>query len=312
MTKIDIVHKNYLTHEIWGETHLREIFYGTSVFQQSSMNCIGSHVGGHAFALQHDTQATWRPKQLFACIMFDSYVQMCFKCYHVILSTISVKLKCKISVQEEVIHSFKNQILVTWPAIYEHPHIFKKMVQVWKTKALFFSLRYDPLIVFWRQNHITFIKMMSHDFYGNGLFSIFEDLGGWQPWMRWIHIAPIKGFSNLFTDTYMQSRERKDREILMQEETNFYTPRKIITNFTNCYCPRPPGKMQCYKSVIPWLCARYSLAMSRGSVGHGFNWLVHLTFGHRDTRKTSVFANCLTMYCKPFKNVMYVCIIYVT
>ena len=164
MTKIDIVRKNYLTHEIWEEKHLREIFYGTSVFQQSSMNCIGSHVGGHAFALQHDTQATWRPKQLFACIMFDSYAQMCFKRYHVIFSSISVKLKCKISVQEEVIHSFKNQILVTWPAIYEHPHIFKKMVQVWKTKALFFCLRYDPLIVFWRQNHITFIKLMSHDF----------------------------------------------------------------------------------------------------------------------------------------------------
>ena len=90
--------------------------------------------------------------------------------------------------------------------------------------------------------------------------------------MRWVHIAPIKGFLNLFTNTYMQSRERKDIEILMQEETNFYTPRKIITNFTNCFnCPRPPGKMQCYKSVIPWLCARYSLAMSRGSVGHGFN-----------------------------------------
>ena len=136
----------------------------------------------------------------------------------------------------------------------------------------------------------------------NGLFSIFEDLGGggggWQPWMRWVHIAPIKGF-NLFTNTCMQSRERKDIEILMQEETNFHTLRKIITNFTNRYCPCPPGKMQCYKSVIPWLCARYSLAMSRGSGGHGFNWLVHLTFGHRNTQKMSVFAYCPTMYCKP-------------
>ena len=39
------------------------------------------------------------------------------------------------------------------------------MVRVWKTKSLLFCLTYDPLMVFWRQNHITFIfiKMMSHD-----------------------------------------------------------------------------------------------------------------------------------------------------
>ena len=38
------------------------------------------------------------------------------------------------------------------------------MVGVWKTKSLLFGLRYDPLIVFQRQNHITFIfiKTMSH------------------------------------------------------------------------------------------------------------------------------------------------------
>ena len=39
------------------------------------------------------------------------------------------------------------------------------MVRVWKTKSLLFCWRYDPLIVFWRKNHITFIfiKTMSHD-----------------------------------------------------------------------------------------------------------------------------------------------------
>ena len=38
------------------------------------------------------------------------------------------------------------------------------MVRVWKTKWLLFCLRYDPLIVFQRQNHVTFIfiKTMSH------------------------------------------------------------------------------------------------------------------------------------------------------
>ena len=42
------------------------------------------------------------------------------------------------------------------------------MAQVWKTKSLLFCLRYDSLIIFWRQNHVTFIfiKMMPHDLLG--------------------------------------------------------------------------------------------------------------------------------------------------
>ena len=43
---------------------------------------------------------------------------------------------------------------------YELTH-FKKMVRVWKTKSLLFWLRYDPLIVFRRQNHITFMSHMT-------------------------------------------------------------------------------------------------------------------------------------------------------
>ena len=38
----------------------QSLFYGTLIFQQSSIICIGRHVGGHTLALQ------WRPKQLFA------------------------------------------------------------------------------------------------------------------------------------------------------------------------------------------------------------------------------------------------------
>ena len=34
MPKIDRAHKNYLTPEIQEGTHLREIFYGTLIFQQ--------------------------------------------------------------------------------------------------------------------------------------------------------------------------------------------------------------------------------------------------------------------------------------
>ena len=56
MPKIDIAHKQYLTREILEETYVREIFSGTLIFQQSSMICIGHHVGGHTVALQHGGQ----------------------------------------------------------------------------------------------------------------------------------------------------------------------------------------------------------------------------------------------------------------
>ena len=105
--KIDRARKNYLTSEIWEEKHLREIFYGTLIFQQSSMVCIG-----HALALQHGGQNYFL---LISCSTFHSYAQMCCKRYHIIFSTFSLKFKCKICVQREVIHNFKNHILVTWP-----------------------------------------------------------------------------------------------------------------------------------------------------------------------------------------------------
>ena len=115
MPKIDKVHKSYLIPEIWEETHLRETYYGTLIFQQStcSMICIGCHVGGHTLTLQHGGQNYFL---LVSCWTFASYAQMCCKRYHIIFSTFSLKFKCKISVQKEVIHSFKNHILVTWPA----------------------------------------------------------------------------------------------------------------------------------------------------------------------------------------------------
>ena len=56
MPKIDRAHKNCLAPAVWKETHLREIFYGTLIFQQRSMICIGRHVGGHTLALQHGGQ----------------------------------------------------------------------------------------------------------------------------------------------------------------------------------------------------------------------------------------------------------------
>ena len=50
MPKIDRAHKNYHTPEIWKETHLTKIFYGTLILRQSSMICIGSHGGGHTLS----------------------------------------------------------------------------------------------------------------------------------------------------------------------------------------------------------------------------------------------------------------------
>ena len=110
MPKIVRAHKNYLTPEISEETHLREIFYRTLIFQQSSMVCIGRHVGGHALALQYGGQNYFL---LISCSTFHSYAQMCCKRYHIIFSTFSLKFKCKICVQREVIHNFQNHILVT-------------------------------------------------------------------------------------------------------------------------------------------------------------------------------------------------------
>ena len=46
MPKIVRAQKNYLTPEIWEETHLREIFYGTLIFQQSSMKGLAAMLEG--------------------------------------------------------------------------------------------------------------------------------------------------------------------------------------------------------------------------------------------------------------------------
>ena len=76
---------------------------------------------------------------------FDSDVQMCCTRYHFVFSTFSLKIKCKICVQKEVIHNFKNHILGTRPAtnlpimpiiplpiipLHDFLKIFKKIVQV--------------------------------------------------------------------------------------------------------------------------------------------------------------------------------------
>ena len=68
MPKIVRARKNYLSPEIWEETHLREIFYGSLIFQQSSMICIGRHVGGQAL-LQLTMYILWPPKHPLALFL---------------------------------------------------------------------------------------------------------------------------------------------------------------------------------------------------------------------------------------------------
>ena len=64
MTKIDMEHiKIILPQNLRGNT-IKEIFYGTLIFQQSSMICIGRHIGGQE-------PPTWRPKLLFSCILLN-------------------------------------------------------------------------------------------------------------------------------------------------------------------------------------------------------------------------------------------------
>ena len=87
-------------------------------------------------------------KRLIVC-----YAQMCCKRYHIVFSTFSLMFKCKICVQKEVIHNFKNHLFVMWPAM--NLLILRKWCRFGKQITII--LRYDPLIIFWRQNHITFI-----------------------------------------------------------------------------------------------------------------------------------------------------------
>ena len=99
---------------------------------------------------------------------------MCCKRYHIIFSTFSLKFKCKICVQKEVIHNFKNHILVTWP--FTNLLILRKWCSLcgFKNQITITLLRYDPQIVFRKQTHITFIfiKTMSHDLLVQMAYSI--------------------------------------------------------------------------------------------------------------------------------------------
>ena len=112
MPKIVRAHKNYLTPEIWEGTHFREIFYGTLIFQRSSRICIGRHVGRILLPSNMAAKTT-------SCLYLVQRFIVTLRCaVNVIISSFQhfpFKFKCKICVQKEVIHNFKNHILVTRP-----------------------------------------------------------------------------------------------------------------------------------------------------------------------------------------------------
>ena len=112
LTKNDRVHKNDLTPKILKEMHLREIFYGIWLFNKEVCFVLAAMLEG--ILLPFNVAA----KTTFCLYLVKRLVaKLSCKHYHIIFSTSSRKFKCKISVQNEVIHSFKNHILVTWPAM---------------------------------------------------------------------------------------------------------------------------------------------------------------------------------------------------
>ena len=74
------------------------------------MICIGRYAGRQEYALQHGGQ-NYFCLYLVECLIVT--LRCAEKSYHIIFSTISLKFTCKISVQKELIDSFKNHILVT-------------------------------------------------------------------------------------------------------------------------------------------------------------------------------------------------------
>ena len=77
---------------------------------------------------------------------------MCCKRYYIIFSTFSLKFKCKICVQKEVIRNFQNHILVTWPAT--------NLLILWQWCR--FQITFI-LFRIWPTNH--FLKAKSYNFH---------------------------------------------------------------------------------------------------------------------------------------------------
>ena len=112
MPKMDRAHKNYLTPEIWEETHLREIFYSTLIFNNLVWLVLAAMLEG----ILLPSNMTAKPS---FCLYLVKHLIVMLRCAVNVttsfFSTFFLKFKWKICVQKEVIHDFKNHILVTWP-----------------------------------------------------------------------------------------------------------------------------------------------------------------------------------------------------
>ena len=89
---------------------------------------------------------------------------MCWKRYHIIFSTISLKFKCKMSVQKEVIHSLKKKFTF-WSRDQLRTDSFEENGSGLKNLITIILFKTWPTNSFLKASHITFIfmKMMSHD-----------------------------------------------------------------------------------------------------------------------------------------------------
>ena len=109
MPKIDGAHKNYLTPKIWEQTNLREIFYGTWIFNRVVWFVLAAMLEG---ILLPSTMAV---KTTFCLYLVKRWI-VTLRCAENVTTSSFQQFPWSLSVQKEVIHSFKNHSLVTWPA----------------------------------------------------------------------------------------------------------------------------------------------------------------------------------------------------
>ena len=77
MPKIDGAHKNYLTPEIWEETHLREIFCDTLTFQHFPWSCCKICVQKEVIHdLKNHSLVTWQATNLLISRKWCGFVKL--------------------------------------------------------------------------------------------------------------------------------------------------------------------------------------------------------------------------------------------
>ena len=109
MPKIDGAHKNYLTPKIWEQTNLRKIFYGTWIFNRVVWFVLAAMLEGILLPSNMAAKTTF-------CLYLVKRLIVTLRCAENVTTSSFQQFPWSLSVQKEVIHSFKNHSLVTWPA----------------------------------------------------------------------------------------------------------------------------------------------------------------------------------------------------